>query len=126
MPQNAANSWETLPEFIASRTFVRCVDRLFQSLPPEVQWKMFQPMLSATVSISAGIACFHGEPVPPRRYDRREREESRERALDAIRAAREGLDKIERVPTANRAELMVARELLERIEGSVRDAVAPR
>jgi hypothetical protein len=113
------------PEFIATRTYVRCVDRLFQSLPPRAQRRLIEPVLSAAVKIGSGIACLHGHPEPPGRFSAAEREESRQRALQGIWLSREWLDDIARVPGANRAELLVARELLDRIEGSVRAAVLP-
>jgi hypothetical protein len=65
-------------------------------------------------------------PEPPRRFSPAEREESRRQALAWIRLSRERLDEIARVPGADRAELLVARELLGRIEGSVRATVLPR
>lgn len=125
MSSNALNRWERLPEYLASRTYVRCLDRLFQSLPPETQWRMFQPMLSAAVSIGTGIACFHGDFLLPELGTAAEREGHRQRALEGIRASRDGLEEIAAVPGASRADLMVARELLERIEGSVRRARLP-
>lgn len=119
------HAFEDLPEFVATRTYVRCLDRLFQTVPPRVQWRLFGPVISAAVSIGAGIACFHGDPDPPRRFTREDREASRERALEGLRASRERLDEIADVPGADRAELLVARELLDRIEGSVRAAELP-
>ncbi len=118
--------FESLPEFIATRTYVRCMDRLFQSLPTAVQLKLLQPVLAAAVGIGSGIACFHGDPEPPLRFSAAEREASRQRALAGIRMSREWLDEITRVPGADAAELLVARELLDRIEGSVNAAVLPR
>lgn len=119
------NSFEELPEFLAARTYVRCVDRLFQTLPPSAQWRLLEPVLSAAVAIGTGIACFHGHPEPPVRFSPEEREKSRQRALEGIRLSRERLDEIARIPGADRAELLVARELLDRIEGSVRLAERP-
>lgn len=117
--------FENLPEFLTTRTYVRCLDRLFQSLPVEVQWRLLAPMIAAAASIGAGIACFHGDPEPPRRFSPEKREADRGRALEGIRVSRERLDEIARVPGADRAELLVARELLDRIEGSVRGAILP-
>jgi hypothetical protein len=121
-----ARRYEDLPEFIATRTYVRCVDRLFQSLPTKSQRRLLEPVLSAAVRIGSGIACFHGDPEPPRRFSASEREKSRQRALEGISLSRERLDEITRVPGADRAEILVARALLDRIEGSVSAAVLPR
>jgi hypothetical protein len=118
--------FEALPEFMATRTYVRCLDRLFQSLPPSVQRRLAAPVVLAAVRIGSGIACLHGDPEPPQRFSAEEREESRQRALAGLRSSREQLDEIAMVPGADGAELLVARELLDRIEGSVRAAVLPR
>lgn len=125
MEPGTTSDFENLPEFLATSTYVRCVDRLFQSLPPSVQRQMLSPVIKAAVSIGSGIACFHGDPEPPRRFTAEDRKDARQRALDGIRASRDCLDEIARIPGADRAELMVARELLDRIEGSVRSAVLP-
>lgn len=122
MKADATDRWEALPEFRATRTYVRCVDRLFQSLPHRVRWRMLQPTLTAAVSIGTGIACFHGRYDLARRVTPDEREGHRQRALDGIRVSIEGLDEIATVRGADRAELLVARELLDRIEGSLRAA----
>lgn len=119
----ATHRFESLPEFLATRTYVRCLDRLFQTLPPDVQRRLFAPMVSAAVGIGSGIACLHGDPEPPRRYSVAEREESRQQALAGVRVSRERLDEVAGVPGADRAELLVARELLNRIEGSLRAVV---
>lgn len=120
------HGFEALPEFLATRTYVRCMDRLFQSLPPSVQRRLAEPVILAAVRIGSGIACLHGDPAPPRRVSTAEREESRRQALAGIRSSRAWLDEISRVPGADRAEVLVARDLLDRIEGSVNGAVLPR
>lgn len=107
------------------RTYVRCLHRRFQSLPPRVQRRFFRPMSSAAVAIGSGIACLHGDPEPPRRFIAAEREERRQQAFAGIRASRERLEEVAWVPEADRAKLLVARKLLDRIEGSVKAAVLP-
>lgn len=118
-------AFEELPEFLAVRTYVRCTDRLFQSLPAEVQWRLFKPVILAAVDMGSGIAGMHGDAEPPRRFSAEDREASRARALKGIRRSREHVDEIARVPGADGAELLVARDLLDRIEGSVRETVLP-
>lgn len=122
MEQETVGGWEQLPEIITNRQYVRCLDRLVQSLPEPDRWRLFTPMVSAAASIGGGAVCFHaalldGAPPTPE-----ERESHRQRALDGIRASREGLEGIRDIPGADRAELLVAGELLDRIEEMLRDA----
>jgi hypothetical protein len=120
MRRDVTDRWNELPEFLAVRTYVRCLDRLLQSVSEGVQWRMYRPMLMAAVAMGSGIACFHGAHRPLLPVSARERDAHRERALRGVHDSRDGLDEIARDPTADRAELLVARELLDRIEGSVR------
>ncbi len=116
-------AFEDLPEFLAARTFVRCTDRLFQSLPPEHQWRLFKPTILAAVDIGCGIAGIHGDAEPPRRFTTADREASRARALGGIRRSREHLDDIARIPGADATELLLAREILDGIEACVREVI---
>jgi hypothetical protein len=125
-PEPTTSRYENLPEFIATGTYVRCLDRLFQSLPASAQLRWFTPVISAAVKIGTGIACIHADPEPPLRFTAADREASRRQVLAGIQSSRERLHEIERVPGADRAEILVARELLDRIEGSVRATVPPR
>lgn len=121
MEQETVGGWEQLPELVTNRQYVRCLDRLAQSLPAWRRWPLGAPMVSAAVSIGSGAACFHaalldGSPPTPE-----ERESHRQRALDGIRESREGLERIRGIRGADRAELLVAAELLDRIEQMLRD-----
>lgn len=122
MGQETVGHWEELPELVVNRQLVRCLDRLLVSLPPSRQRSLFRHLLPATVSIGSGAACFHaallnGSPPTPG-----ERELHRQRALDGIRDSREWLGQIRGVKGADPAELLVAGELLDRIEEMLRDA----
>lgn len=121
MRQEPKSAVEQLPELRLNLAYVRCLDRLFQTLPSDVQWRLFQPAIAAAVRTGAGIAVVFGERVPSEPpLTEEERVQGRAEAVEGIRASREVLAEIEASPGADRAELMVARELLERIEGSVR------
>lgn len=122
MERDTVGAWEELPEVVTNRQYVRCLDRLFQSLPPSAQRRLFRAMLPAAVSIGAGAACFHAALLNGMAPTPEERESHRQRALDGIRASREGLGRIRGIPGADQAELLVAGALLDRIEEMLESA----
>ena len=122
MGQETVGHWEELPELIVNRQLVRCLDRLVLSLPRTKQLSMIRELLPAVVSIGSGAACFHAAVLdgsPPTPVDR---ELHRQRALEGIRTSRDWLGRIRGVKGADVAELLVAGELLDRIEEMLRDA----
>lgn len=125
MGPEAIHSWESLPEYVTTQQYGRCLGRLFRSLPRRVRRKVLFPMTGAAVAIAQGIAGFNADVPPPELRSAREREAFRERALAGIRVSREGLEALEQVRRVSRPDLLVAKELLDRIEGSLRTAEAP-
>lgn len=122
MEQETIGGWEQLPEVVTNRQYVRCLDRLVQSLPESARVRLFRPLVSAAVSTGAGAACFHAALLNGSTPTPEERESHRQRALKGIRASRKGLRRIGRIRGADRAELLVAGELLDRIEEMLRTA----
>lgn len=122
MEQETVGGWEQLPEVVTNRQYVRCLDRLVQSLPASSRLRQFRPMVSAAVSIGTGAVCFHAELLDGSPPTPEERESHRQRALEGIRASREGLERIRGIRDADRAELLVAGELLDRLEEMLRGA----
>lgn len=125
MGPEAIYAWESLPEYLATQQYSRCLGRLFRSLPRRVRRRVVRPMTGAAVLIAQGIAGFNADLPPSELLSAREREAFRARALTGIRASREGLEALARVRRVSRPDLLVADELLERIEGSLRTAEAP-
>lgn len=122
MGQETVDGWEQLPEVATNRQYVRCLDRLIQSLPEATRRRLFRPMLRAAVATGAGAACFHAARLNGAQPTAEERESHRQRALDGIRASREGLGRIRAMGGADEAELLVAGELLDRVEELLRGA----
>jgi hypothetical protein len=122
MHEKALYDWETLPEYLATQQYARCLGRIFRSLPRRIRRGAEWPMTRAAILISQGIAGFNAEPGPEERLTARERELFREGALEGIAASREGLDLLGEVRRVSRPDILVARELLERIEESIRSA----
>jgi hypothetical protein len=77
------------------------------------------------VLIGHGIVGFNADLPPSERMTAAEREVYRRAALQGLRDSREGLDRLDEVRRVSRPDLLVARELLARIETSVRAAEAP-
>ena len=125
MGPDAIYSWERLPEYVATQQYSRCLGRIFRSLPRRIRRKVIRPLTGAAVLIGQGIAGFNAEVPPSEVLSAREREAFRDRALAGIEASREGLRTLEGVRRVSRPDLLVAGELLERIEGSLRTAQAP-
>lgn len=125
MQNDPIHHWESLPEYIAAQQYSLCLGRIFRSLPWWVRWRIVRPMTGAAVAIAGGIAGFHAELAPGERMTTTEREAFRLMTLGGLRASCEGLDSVSRVRHVSRADILVARELIERIEASVRAADAP-
>lgn len=114
--------WECLPEYIATQQYSRCLGRIFASLPRRVRRRAVGPMTRAALLIGNGIAGFNAELQPDESLTEAERETFREAALAGIECSREGLQMLGQVPRASRSDLLMADELLERIESGVRGA----
>lgn len=125
MDQEAVYRWETLPEYVATQQYSRCLGRIFRSLPRRVRGKVLEPMTGAAILMSQGIAGFNAEVPPSERMTAGEREAFRRRALMGIRWSRRGLALLKDVRRVSRPDLTAAGELLERIESGVRSAEAP-
>ena len=111
-----------LPELVTNRQYIRCMDRLFASLPEQDQRRLARPMVLAAVSTGSGAACFRAALLNGSPPTAEERDGHRQRALEGIRASRDLLEEVRGLPGADPAELLVAGELLDRIEQMLRAA----
>jgi len=125
MENDAIYAWESLPEYLAAQQYSRCLGRIFRSLPWWVRLRAITPMTRAAVAIGVGITGFNAEVPPSERMTTAEREAFRRVALQGLAASREGLEWLSRVRRASKADILVAGELIERIEASVRAADPP-
>ena len=125
MERDTVYSWENLPEYVAVQQYSRCLGRIFRSLPRRIRRRVIGPLSGAAVLIGHGIVGFNADLPPSERMTAAEREVYRRAALQGLRDSREGLDRLDEVRRVSRPDLLVARELLARIETSVRAAEAP-
>ncbi len=126
MPKPVLFFWETLPEYVATMQYSRCLGRVLASLPRRVRRRWGEPLSAAAVVIGGGIVGLNADLPADDRLPATEREAFRHRALFAIRWSRRGLRVLQRARRVNRAQITAARELLERIETGVRATeVAP-
>ena len=122
MEQGPIYTWETLPEWEAMQQYSRCLGRVFRSLGRRKRRRVEGPLTCAALRISHGIVGFNADVPPPERLSAAEREAFRQVALDGIRASSEGLRGLAGTRRVDTPNLLVAQELLERIEAWVRDA----
>ena len=113
--------WELLPEYVTAQQFARCLGRILASLPPGVRRRVSRPLVGSATLIAQGIAGANAEAPPEAPLSMEDREVFRGTALRAVRLCRTGLGLLRDDGVGSRPDLLVALELLERIEGSVRE-----
>lgn len=117
--------WETLPEYLATQQYARCLGRILCSLPTRVRKRVQVPLSGSAILIAQGIAGFNAELPPSEPLTMADREAFRRRALDGIRWSRRGVRLLRPLRGVSQADLLVADELLERVEERIRAAEPP-
>lgn len=125
MDHDTIYSWENLPEYIALQQYSRCLGRIFRSLSWRRRRRAIPTMTGAAILMAQGIAGFNADLPPGETITAREREVFRKGALVGLRDSREGLEKLAAARKVSRPDILVARELLERIESGIRGAETP-
>lgn len=82
-------------------------------------------MTGAAILMAQGIAGFNADVPPDESLTAREREVFRKGALAGLRDSRDGLEELADARKVSRPDVLVARELLERIEAGIRGAETP-
>lgn len=116
-------SWETLPEYIATQQYSRCLGRMLRSLPRRVRRRWKEPLTAAAVMVGGGIVLLNADVPPEERLRAVDREEARRGALLGVRFSRRALRVLRRARRVDRAQILAAAELLERIDGALRATV---
>lgn len=125
MDQDTIYSWEQLPEYIALQQYSRCLGRIFRSLSWRRRRKAIPTMTGAAILMAQGIAGFNADMPPDEPLTASEREVFRKGALVGLRESRHGLEELADARKVSRPDLLVAGELLERIEAGIRGGETP-
>lgn len=112
-------TWDQHPSLLVTHQYSRCIERLLQSLPSTVQRQAGPSLILAIGRIRAGIAAAH--PAQGRRLGPHMLAPAlcREEANSAVATSAATLELLRRERLGSRAELLVALELLERIESAL-------
>lgn len=117
-------SWELLPEYIAAMQYSRCVGRILRSLPRRVRKRWAEPLTCGAIVMAGAIVVLNADLPPEERLPVHEQERFRANSLVALRWSRRALRVLGRARRVDRAQLLAASELLERVEAGVRSAEA--
>lgn len=125
MDHETIYGWESLPEYVALQQYGRCLGRIFRSLSWRRRRTAIPILTGAALLMAQGIAGFNAELPPDERITAGEREVFRQGALAGLRESRDGLEELAGERRVSRPDILVAQELLERIEAGLRGREAP-
>jgi hypothetical protein len=125
MDQDTIYGWERLPEYVALQQYGRCLGRILRSLPWRRRRRVAPTLTGAAILMAQGIAGFHAELPPDELVTPREREVFRTGALIGLRDSRAILEQLSTERKVSRPDLLVASELLERVEAGLRSTPSP-
>lgn len=117
--------WEDLPEYRCTQQLGRCVGRILVSLPGRYRWKLGRMLIRGSMLIAQGIAGANAEMPPDDDLTPAEREAFRSGCLGSVEVCRDALRLMKTQRIGNQPNILVALELLDRIESSVRSRVLP-
>jgi hypothetical protein len=118
-------AWERYPEYVALQQFSRCLGRILSSLPRRHQRRSGRILFPAAVFMAQGIAGAHAELRPGEEMPLAEREQFRSIGLESLTVSRERLLRLKSRSLGSQPELLVALELLERVESGLRTRPLP-
>jgi hypothetical protein len=117
--------WESYPEYMALQQFSRCLGRILSSLPRRHQRRSARVLFPAAVFMAQGIAGAHAELRPGEDMPLAEREQFRSMGLESLTASRARLLGLKARSLGSQPDLLVALELLERVESGLRTRPLP-
>jgi hypothetical protein len=118
-------AWESYPEYMALQQFSRCLGRILSSLPRRHQRRSARILFPAAVFMAQGIAGAHAELTPGEEMPLAEREQFRSMGLESLTASRARLLGLKARSLGSQPDLLVALELLERVESGLRTRPLP-
>lgn len=119
-------AWEELPEYRCTQQLGRSIGRILVSLPAHFRRKLGRTLIRGSVLIAQGIAGANAEMPPGDDLSSDEREAFRSSCLGSVEVCRDALDLLRSQRIGSLPDILVALELLDRIESGVRQRVLPR
>jgi hypothetical protein len=122
MDSSATFTWESLPEYRYLQRFAYSLGRIFKSLPRSWRRRCERPLVRGTSLLAATITMANLD-VPPGEEDlpRDVRRDASEAALEAVSVLREGVTILKDARKGSKPDLLVALDLLDRIEEAIRN-----
>ena len=118
-------AWEDLPEYRCTQQLGRCIGRILVSLPVHYRRRVGRSLIRGSVMIAQGIAGANAEMPPEVELTPQEREAFRSGCIGAISICRDALCILRTEGLGRLPDILVALELLDRIESSVRTRTLP-
>ncbi|MBR9988613.1 MAG: hypothetical protein KFH98_02600 [Gemmatimonadetes bacterium] len=118
-------TWEDLPEYRCTQQLGRCVGRIVVSMPPRYRLKLGRMLIRGSVLIAQGIAGANADMPPDDELSPAEREAFRNGCLGSVEVCRDALRLMRSQRIGSVPDILVALELLDRIEAGVRRRVLP-
>lgn len=109
-------AWERLPEYRSTQQLGRTVGRILMSLPRRLRRPLGRTLIRAPILVARGIAGANAELPPDHDLTWAERETFRTGALEALSILRDAFRLLRSERLGSQADVLVALELLERIE----------
>ena len=123
--RDVAYRWEDLPEYRCTQQLGRCVGRILVTLPGRYRRELGRVLIRGSIHIAQGIAGANAEMPPDDDLSREDRERFRNGCLASIVICRDALRLLLSRKVGSVPDILVALELLERIDGSVRQRALP-
>jgi len=117
--------WESYPEYITTQQYSRCLGRVLVTLPLGTGRKYGRSLIRGAILIAQGIAGAHAETPDDQPIPQSDREQFRKAGLEMIARSRSMLITIRAGGHGDRANVLAALELLERVEAGLLERALP-
>ena len=120
-----AYRWEDLPEYRCTQQLGRCIGRILVTLPRRYRRELGRVLIRGSIHIAQGIAGANAEMPSEDDLPREDREKFRSGCLASIEVCSDVLRLLLSQKAGSVPDILVALELLERIDAGVRQRALP-